>query len=269
MTKPIPKQVSFPQPTHDKARKNRQSSRATQISPQLVIKAQLATVIILTTFLSLPTYGLKLVQDRNCLQSNDLINWSSLGKLLNPSAPNPEDFLSDSLTAQSAHGLGLKVKIKLAGGDITPPFVFQNNPGVQTNFAPGDFLFFTGFSPTVIPTGNPNPLTIIFERNVQGAGTQIAASGSENIDYEVFLSAFDDTNNLLGTFSLPGLSSGARDNSAVFLGVKSDTANIKSLLLWTSSPQRGFGINTLSIVTADQSPSALELGQNLQFCSEK
>ena len=71
------------------------------------------------------------------------------------------------------------------------------------------------------------------------------ASGSQDIDYEVFISAFDDANNLLGTFSLPGISSGAQDDSAVFLGVKSDIANIKSLVFRTSSPQRGFGINFL------------------------
>ncbi|MEL7039515.1 MAG: hypothetical protein AAFO04_28475 [Cyanobacteria bacterium J06592_8] len=192
------------------------------------------------------------IQDRDSLQSNDEIEWSTLNKILNPLAPDIDDFLADSFTATSSNGLELTVEIPSAGGDITPPFIFQNTPEVQTNFAEGDLILFTGFSPTIIPTGNPNPLTIVFQKNVKAAGTQIAASGSENIDYEVFLSAFDDQNNLLGTFSLPGISSGKRDNSAVFLGVQSDTANIKSLILKTSSPQRGFGINTVNITTVNE-----------------
>lgn len=118
-----------------------------------------------------------------------------------------------------------------------------------TKFAPGDFILFTGFSPTVIPTGNPNPITIVFDQEVKAVGTQIAASGSENIDYEVTISAFDNANNHLGTFSSPGISSGARDDSAVFLGVQSNLANIKTVVFQTSSPQRGLGINTVSIAT--------------------
>ncbi|MDJ0632296.1 MAG: hypothetical protein QNJ34_03795 [Xenococcaceae cyanobacterium MO_188.B29] len=226
---------------------------------KLITIAQLASFITLTTFVTLPVHALTLVQERNSLQSNAQISWSSLGKVLNPLAPNTEDYLNNSFSAQSSNGLGLTVEIPNASGDITPPFIFQNSPGVQTNFAPGDFILFTGFSPTVIPTGNPNPLTIVFEREVKAAGTQIAASGSENIDYEVFISAFDDANNLLGTFSSPGISSGARDDSAVFLGVQSDTANIKSLVFWTSSPERGFGINTVSITTVNEPYSGLGL----------
>ncbi|NEP87575.1 MAG: hypothetical protein F6K18_12530 [Okeania sp. SIO2C2] len=240
---------------------------------KLVIKAQLATFIALTTFLSEPVSAITFVQDRNSLQSNDEIEWSSLGKVLNPFAPNPSDFLSNSFSAKSSNGLGINVEIPSAGEDITPPFIFQNNPGVQTNFAPGDFILFTGFSPTIIPTGNPNPLTIVFDKNVKAAGTQIAASGSANIDYEVFISAFDDQNSLLGTFSLPVISSGARDNSAVFLGIKNDTANIKSLVFQTSSPQRGFGINTVSIATVNEPYSGLSLliigGLGIAFKSYK
>ncbi|MGM3307448.1 hypothetical protein ACSQ6I_16005 [Anabaena sp. WFMT] len=221
-------------------------------SSKLVSTVKLAAFITLATLFSSPVRAITLVQDRNALQSNDQIEWSSLGKVLNPFAPNPSDFLPYSFSGQSSHGLGISVNIPSAGGDITPPFIFQNNPPIQTNFAPGDFLLFTGFSPTVVPTGNPNPLTIFFDKNVKAAGTQIAASGSENIDYEVFISAFDDGNNLLGTFSIPGISSGTRDNSAVFLGVTSDTANIKSLVFNTSSPQRGFGINRVSITTVNE-----------------
>ncbi len=226
---------------------------------KLFIKAQLATFIALTTFLSQPVRAITFVQDRNSLQSNDEIEWSSLGTVLNPLAPDPSDFLSNSFSAQSSNGLGINVEIPSAGEDMTPPFIFQTNPEVRTTFALGDFILFTGFNPTIPRTGNPNPLTIVFDKNVKAAGTQIAASASANIDYDVFISAFDDQNSLLGTFSLPGITSGALNNSAVFLGVKNDTANIKSLVFWTSSPQRAFGINTVSIATVNEPYSGLSL----------
>ena len=143
------------------------------------------------------------IRDRDALQSNDKVEWSSLGKVYNPVSSNPDDFLPHSFVAKSLNDLELTVNIPTIEGDVTPPFVLQNGLGVHSNFAFNNFLLFTGFSPTIIPTGNPNPLTIVFDRTIKGAGTQIAASGSQDIDYEVFISAFDEANNLLGTFSLP------------------------------------------------------------------
>ncbi len=197
---------------------------------------------------AVPSHSVDLVSDRSEIQADDQILWSSLGKIFNPFAPNVSDFLSSSFSATSTRGLKVDVEIPSAGGNITPPFVFQNNPPAQTNFAPQAYLLFTGFSPTIIPTGNSNPITIVFDKKVKAAGTQIAASGSQFINYQVFVSAFDDENRLLGTFSKQGISSGAADDSAVFMGVKSNNgAKIKKLVFWSNSPQRGIGINKVSI----------------------
>lgn len=81
-----------------------------------------------------------------------------------------------------------------------------------------------------------------------GAGTQIAVD--DTLEFTAFISAFDDANNLLGTFSAVGTSSLALDNSALFLGVSSDIPNIKRLVLSSSEPTSAFGINTLSLATA-------------------
>jgi hypothetical protein len=48
----------------------------------------------------------------------------------------------------------------------------------------------------------------------------------------------------------PDLVSLALDNSALFLGVLSDTPNIQRLVFSSSEPGRAFGINTLSINAA-------------------
>jgi hypothetical protein len=70
--------------------------------------------------------------------------------------PIPLLFLSNAFWATSTSSLGLKVTIPPAGdSSITPPFVFQTLPppsGIPTNFAPGDFLLFTGLKFTIPPT---------------------------------------------------------------------------------------------------------------------
>jgi hypothetical protein len=69
------------------------------------------------------------------------------------------------------------------------------------------------------------------------------------------ISAFDSNNNLLGSFSTPGTSSLALDNSAQFLGVRSDAANISRLVYSSSEGDRALGINALSIAERVPEPS--------------
>ncbi len=70
--------------------------------------------------------------------------------------------------------------------------------------------------------------------------------------FTAFVSAFDKDDNLLGTFSTLGTSSLALDNSAVFLGIQSDKADISRLVFRSSEPNRAFAINTLSIASVPE-----------------
>ncbi len=125
--------------------------------------------------------------------------------------------------------------------------------GIPTNFASGDFVLFTGLLPGQFPApGNPGPLPLTFATPVAGAGTQIAVD--DTLQFIASVMAFDSSNQLLGSFSVPGTSSLALDNSALFLGVLSDTANISRLQYSTSVPGRAIGINSLSIVTSEAVP---------------
>jgi hypothetical protein len=83
---------------------------------------------------------------------------------------------------------------------------------------------------------------------VRAAGTQIAVDDAS--EFIASISAFDRNNTRLGTFSVPGKSSLALDNSALFLGVLSDTANISRLEFSSSVRDRAIGINTVSVQTA-------------------
>ena len=227
-------------------------------STALSATAAIAAVSAVLASIPSPVYAIALVTQRTALGGNDQLDWSSLGKVYNPFAPDPAAFLSNSFTATSAGGLGLKVEIPSAGPNFTPPFVFQTLPrpqGVPTNFALGDFLLFTGFKlpPTLPAVGNSNPITITFNKAVKAAGVQIAVDDTPQ--FKAFVSAFDETNTLLDTFQVDGTSSLLLNNSAILLGVRSETANIARLVFSSSVPDRAVAINTLSIVAPVPEPT--------------
>ncbi|MEH1999225.1 MAG: hypothetical protein V7L00_10830 [Nostoc sp.] len=226
----------------------------------------LPAITAIITVLPLPVKAATfLVTERADLGGNDQLDWGSLGKVFNPSAPNFSAFLPNSFLATSPGGLGLDINIAPTNNpQITPPFIFQTlpSPGIRTNFAKGDFVLFGGIDPAgFIPLpagtadpgtkGNGGPLTISFAQPVFGAGTQIAVDIS-NLKVETFLTAFDNVNNLLGSFSVLSTSSLALDNSAVFLGIRSDTPNISRLVFSSSAPQYGLAINQVSIIAVPE-----------------
>ncbi|MBC7883655.1 MAG: hypothetical protein H7Y37_20385 [Anaerolineae bacterium] len=182
-----------------------------------------------------------LVTERSALGANDLLNWSSV-------AP-PFTFLSSTFTAPSVGGLGVTVSIPTPTPPVSQPFVFQNGSAIPTNFGDGDFILFTGLNFST-QAGNPGPLTLTFAQPVFAAGAQLLPD--EGGAFIGFISAFDLNNTLLGSFQLDGVVTTARDNSAIFLGVSSDTANISRLVFSTSIPNVGIGINQLSIVAVPE-----------------
>lgn len=197
---------------------------------------------------SFPALAINLVSSRAALNGNDSLNWSSVGTLFPPGT------LPLSFTAAAAGGTGVTVNIPTpptvpSPPPITNPFIFQTTiSGIATNFAEGDFVLFTGLKPGVFPApGNPGPLSITFSTPVRGAGAQIATDDATT-PYTVFLEAFDINNNSLGIFDIfPATSSLLQDNSAVFIGVSSPTANIKRIAFSSNVLGRAIGINTLSI----------------------
>lgn len=207
---------------------------------------------VLIAALPLSAQAATLVSERASLGGNDQIDWSNLGPA------QPFNFLPNSFSATSTRGLGLNVNIPAVSG-LTSPFVFQTSPapaGIPTNFANGDFILFTGFVPGPPPAvGNPGPLTITFDTPVFSAGAQIAVD--DTVGFTASVSAFDNTNTLLGTFDATGSSSLALDNSAIFLGVQSATPNISKLVFGTSVVDRAFGINTISIKAVPEPSSIL------------
>jgi hypothetical protein len=207
----------------------------------------IATFTAFVAVFPLPVKALTFVTDRTALKGNDQVDWSSLGET------NPFNILPNSFSTKSQHGLNLNVDIPLPQPGISAPFVFHTlpAPGIASDFASGDYILLSGakFDPPL--DGNSSPLSITFDKPVKSAGTQLAVAFELN-PYKAFVSAFDDANQELGTFSLDATSSLALDNSAVFLGVSSDIANIKRLVFSSSVSNRPFGINKLSITTVPE-----------------
>jgi hypothetical protein len=189
------------------------------------------------------TQAATLVTDRVALGGNDLLNWSTVAA--------PSTFLPSTFSTAYAGGLGITVSIPAPTPPISQPFVFQNGPAIPTNFGDGDFVIFTGLNFRT-QAGNPGPLTLTFAQPVFAAGAQLLPD--EAGPFTGFISAYDLNNTLLASFQLNGVTTTARDNSAIFLGVSSDTANISRLVFSTSIPNAAIGITQLSILAVPEPP---------------
>jgi hypothetical protein len=211
-------------------------------------------VVIAITTIQLPVYAIRFINQRASIGSNDTIDWSSLGTV------KPFNNVPNLFFGNSENGRGFKVSIPSFFGSPRP-IVFEtlSQPGIETNFSSGDYVLFTGLTDKPFPPGtNTSLITIKFDQPVQAAGTQLALGGTTK-PYQAIVSAFDHEDNLLGTFSTEAISSQALDNSAVFLGAMSDTANISRLVFRTSETNVPFGINSVNFKSIPEPSSVLGL----------
>lgn len=182
------------------------------------------------------------------LKANDSVDWSVLGA--------PFTAVSNPVSLDSS--LGLNLTVSMPAGiferrDQSAPNVTSNPPdgnftvtGWAGIFAPDDSLLWT--------RPNNGPLLLEFASPVSAAGAQIQRSlyGS----YTATLEVFDSQGNSLATYTGGAVASNAGDNSAVFLGVISTSADIKRLLFTVDNLSDGFAINQLDLNTLP-SPNAV------------
>jgi hypothetical protein len=169
------------------------------------------------------------VTDRTALGANDYIDWGTLGSSFTP-VPNPSPVTSNlGSNAIVSQAVVSNMEVRQQGSN-----------GWGGNFAPNDFVLWT--------QGTNGPLTISFANPVFGAGAQIQSNYMGA--FTANLTAFDASDNVLGTFDWVGNSNGNSDNSAIFIGVNDNTASISKLSFSVpiaSSNPEDFAINRLAI----------------------
>ena len=179
---------------------------------------------------------------------------------------NPFDIVSNL-------GLSMNVSMTQAGYRFrrvdqwsgTGPFT-----GWDGNFAVGDKALWTGYDPSPLAYHN-GPMTIVFASPILGAGAQIQAN--EPWTFVATIEAYDQANNSLGSFQANGNYNTNRDNSAIFIGVKSDSANIAKLVLNVTqvnpAPFKGdlsFALNRLDLIDTGLSPGQSEHPERSDEC---
>jgi hypothetical protein len=164
--------------------------------------------------------GVALVTSRGAL-GPDLIDWGTTS-----GGSTPVGFVSAN---------GIVGNTTSAGGFLQ---VRQQPGNFGGDFSPGDYLEFTGFD-------GPD-ITINFNTAVAGAGAQIQANAGGA--FVARIAAFDGTT--IWSFTQSGFSAFHNDGSAIFLGILSDSANLKwvryTLDSATAFPQ-SFAINQVSL----------------------
>lgn len=173
------------------------------------------------------------VSSRAALGGDDFVDWSVLG---------PAGTVVSSPFTVNSNG-GLAVTGSKSGTFRT---LVQHTPvttvGVdwQGNFARGDALLYTNTA----FGGGVGPIDLTFGAAVTGAGAQVM---TDNFGaFTGTITAFDSSNNVILSSNFNGVANLNEDNSAVFIGIKSNVANIKRLRI--DAGNSDFVINRLDIL---------------------
>lgn len=178
----------------------------------------------------------KLVTQRAGIGATDAIDWKKIAKNGRTLVFNKDHVF----LGKTSGGADFRI--------LHPLTLERRLQGEQTNwtgnFAPGDGVLWT--------LEDIGPLVLFFDVPVRAAGAQIQQAGLEE-DFEAFLTVIDVNGNSPAPFKRQGRSTDANNDSAIFLGVRSDQADIRRIELRTVSlaPPAGnstdFAINRLDL----------------------
>ena len=205
------------------------------MSPTITLRAGVAALALLASVQASAT----LVTSRAALGGDDFIDW---GQVAGATQVQQAHGLTSTLSVSSNLGLSAQVSNpprpgmwRVSQGGCGGVFNFQ------ANFANCDALLVSQ------NTSDPaNLISIVFDAPVAGGGAQFAQAASYG-DFTAFLSAYDSGGALLETWSLDGTTNGAADNSAVFLGISRQQADIARLDFSAVGFNRYFGINRVEL----------------------
>jgi hypothetical protein len=169
------------------------------------------------------------ITDRAALGRNDVIDWADLG----PAGTT----VSNPFTISSVGGMVTDVSKPAPQGAFQ--VYYQTTGGWLGNFAAGDAVLWS--------QGDAGPIALEFAAPVEGAGAQLQMDSFGA--FTGVVTAYDSGGNPLGEFSLDGEVIGdTGDGSAIFLGVRSDSADIARVEFWLEDGS-SFGINDVDLVS--------------------
>lgn len=169
-------------------------------------------------------------QGAGCLNGTDSFDWTK------NYGPSGSDIPNDSTATSNGGNTAL---VHLQGGDGERR---DEGNGWVGNFKIGDELLWT--------TGN-GPLTFTFGNAVNGVGANIQADfyGA----FTALIQAFDASGNLIESFSENGVSNGAEDGSAIFIGlIDPGIKSVEFSLTSCSLDCADFAINQLDVLGGTQ-----------------
>ena len=180
---------------------------------------------------------LTLVTDRAAFSGYDTVRWGSLGGDLTS--------LGGSATTTSDNGVGVNVTVT-----GTDSLLLVSGSTYNADFLPTDTALY------VDSINQGAPLTLLFDRPIQGAGAQVQSNAYGS--FIAYLSALDRFGNLLAPpVSITGGTVGNGDGSAPFLGILSSEQDIYGLQFSVfdigadgqlAENSLGYAINDVSIV---------------------
>jgi hypothetical protein len=183
------------------------------------------------------------VSTRGGLGGNDNVNWEKLG--------SPGDLVTlPPRTVSSYNGLNTTVSSSGLGGviqlrqqDIVGE-LYAYPTGWQGNFEPDDYVLYN--------FGNGGDISITFATGIYGVGAQVQANYLGH--FQGTIAAFGEHMEPLFSYTFSGDSTEAKDNSAVFAGIRSSDPDIYTVSFITTTPVPaipgfGFGINQLTLLT--------------------
>jgi hypothetical protein len=157
-----------------------------------------------------------LVTSSAALGGNDTTDWSTLGPVDSP--------VTSPFTTVTSGGRTFSL-------DSASELDQQDGSTWNGNFAPG----------TLVLVSFAAPMTFSFAAPIFGAGAHIQPQEIEENDgaFTAQIQAFDAMDTLIGAFTRVGNSSRDGDGSAIFIGIKSDLAEISKITFSFTATQSG------------------------------
>ena len=205
------------------------------MSPTTTLRAGVAALALLASAQASAT----LVTSRAALGGDDFIDW---GQVPGATSVAQAHGLTSALSVSSDQGLSAQVT-----NPPTPGMwrVSQGGCGGVFNF-PANFANCDAVLLNANTNDPANLISIAFASAVAGGGAQFSQAATLG-NFTAVLSAYDSSGALLETFSLGGTTTGAADNSAVFLGISRQQADIARLDFSAVGFNRYFGINRVEL----------------------